>query len=326
MTRPPPTAADVDAARTFIGQHLAPTPLVASESLSKRLGCDYRVKCESFQPVGAFKVRGALNVVGHLSDEELARGLISASTGNHGQAMAWAGTRFGASVVIYAPAEGANPAKLEAMERLGAEVRRHGRDFDEARVEVEEVARREGRRYVHSANEPELIAGAGTMAVEILEAAPDTEVILVPVGGGSGAAGTCLVAKARNPAIEVIGVQSSAAPAVWRAWTQRRLDVEAEMGTSHEGLATRVPFQMPLQILWRLLDDLVLVDDGEIEEAIRWYARDARLVAEGAAAAPLAAASRLGERLKGKRVVGVLSGGNLPLDYYAGVLAGGGDG
>ena len=325
MTRPP-TAADVDAARAFIAEHLAPTPLVPSETLSKRLGCDYRVKCESFQPVGAFKVRGALNVVGHLSEEERARGLISASTGNHGQAMAWAGTRFGASVVIYAPAEGANPAKLEAMERLGAEVRRHGRDFDEARVEVEVVARREGRRYVHSANEPDLISGAGTMAVEILEAAPDTEVILVPVGGGSGAAGTCLVAKARNPEIEVIGVQSSAAPAVWRAWSEGRLDVEAEMGTAHEGLATRVPFEMPLEILWRQLDDLVLVDDGEIEEAIRWYARDARLVAEGAAAAPLAAAARLGARLAGKRVVGVLSGGNLPLDYYAGVLAGGGHG
>ena len=325
MTRPP-TAADVDAARAFIAEHLAPTPLVPSETLSKRLGCDYRVKCESFQPVGAFKVRGALNVVGHLSEEERSRGLISASTGNHGQAMAWAGTRFGASVVIYAPAEGANPAKLEAMERLGAEVRRHGRDFDEARVEVEVVARREGRRYVHSANEPDLISGAGTMAVEILEAAPDTEVILVPVGGGSGAAGTCLVAKARNPEIEVIGVQSSAAPAVWRAWSERRLDVEAEMGTAHEGLATRVPFEMPLEILWRQLDDLVLVDDGEIEEAIRWYARDARLVAEGAAAAPLAAAARLGSRLAGKRVVGVLSGGNLPLDYYAGVLAGGGHG
>ena len=326
MTRPPPTAADVDAARAFIAGHLPATPLVGSESLSRRLGCDYRVKCESFQPVGAFKVRGALNVVGHLSQEERARGLISASTGNHGQAMAWAGGRFGASVVIYAPAEGANPAKLEAMERLGAEVRRHGRDFDEARVEVEAVARREGRRYVHSANEPELISGAGTMAVEILEAAPETEVILVPVGGGSGAAGTCLAAKARNPEIEVIGVQSSAAPAVWRAWTQRRLDVEAEMGTAHEGLATRVPFEMPLQILWRLLDDLVLVDDGEIEEAIRWYARDARLVAEGAAAAPLAAAALLRPSLKGKRVVGVLSGGNLPLDYYAGVLAGGGYG
>ncbi len=322
MTRLP-TAADVDAAKSFLKEHLAPTPLIGSEALSKRLGCDYRVKCESFQPVGAFKVRGAVNLVGRLSESELASGLISASTGNHGQAMAWAGGRFGASVVIYAPAEGANPAKLEAMERLGAEVRRHGRDFDEARVEVEEVARREGRRYVHSANEPDLIAGAGTMAVEILEAAPGTEVILVPVGGGSAAAGTCLAAKARNPEIEVIGVQSTAAPAVWRAWSERRLDVEAEMRTVHEGLATRVPFEMPLEILWRHLDDLVLVADDEIEEAIRWYARDARLLAEGAAAAPLAAAARLGPRLAGRRVVGVLSGGNLSLDHYARVLGAG---
>lgn len=319
----PPTSADVDEARAFIRPHLPATPLLRSEELSGVLGCHYTVKCENLQPTGAFKVRGGVNLVGRLSAEERRAGLISASTGNHGQSIAWAGRRFGASVVIYVPAEGANPAKLEAMRRLGAEVRQHGRDFDEARVVAEQAARDEGRRFVHSANEPHLIAGVGTIGVEILEEEPDVEVVLVPVGGGSGAAGMCLAAKARNPDIEVIGVQSASAPAAWRAWRARSLDIEAETSTPHEGMATRVPFEMTMQILWERLDDFILVEDEEIDAAIRLLAQETRLVAEGAGAASLAAAVKLGERLAGRRVCGVLSGGNLPLKRYAEVLSAG---
>ncbi|MFP6643174.1 MAG: threonine/serine dehydratase [Candidatus Latescibacterota bacterium] len=319
MSRPP-TSADVDAALAFIRPHLPATPLVRSEGLSAVLGCDYTVKCENLQPIGAFKVRGGVNLVGRLSDAEKDAGLISASTGNHGQSIAWAGRQFGASVVIYAPAEGANSAKLEAMRRLGAEVRLHGRDFDEARIVAEEAARDEGRRFVHSANEPHLISGVGTIGIEILEAEPDVEVVLVPVGGGSGAAGMCLAAKARNPHIEVIGVQSASAPAAWQAWREKRLDIDAEMSTPHEGMATRVPFEMTMQILWEQLDDFILVKDDEVDAAIRLLAQE-RLVAEGAGAASLAAAMKLRERLSGRRVCGVLSGGNLPLPRYAEVLA-----
>ena len=317
-----PTAADVDAAVRFIRPHLAPTPLVPSRALSERLGCDYAIKCESLQPVGAFKVRGGINLVGQLSKADRAAGVISASTGNHGQSIAYAGGLFGVAVVIYAPAHGANPAKLEAMRRLGAEVRQHGRDFDEARVEVERVAREEGRRYVHSGNEPHLIAGVGTTGLEILDMAPDTGVILVPIGGGSGAAGMCLAIKARHPEIEIIGVQSAQAPAAWQAWTGRTLDVDAGMATVHEGLATRVPFQMPMEILWDQLDDFVLVDDTDIDAAVRLLATEARLVAEGAGAATLAAALQLRERVAGRRVVGVLSGGNLPQARLAQILSG----
>ncbi len=318
-----PTSADVDDALAFIRPHLPPTPTLRSEGLSKLLGCDYAVKCENLQPIGAFKVRGGVNLVGRLSDEERAAGLISASTGNHGQSIAWAGRLFGVSVAIYAPAQNANPTKLEAMRQLGAEVSQHGCDFDEARVVAEGAARAEGKRFVHSANEPLLIAGVGTIGVEILEALPDVEAILVPVGGGSGAAGICLVAKAINPNIEVIGVQSASAPAVWRAWTEKRLDIEAEMATKHEGMATRVPFEMTMQILWEQLDDFILVEDTEIDAAIRLLARQTRLVAEGSGAASLAVALKLQQRLAGKRVCGVLSGGNLPLARYSEVLAGG---
>lgn len=307
-----PTAADVDDAGEFLRGHLAPTPLVHSESLSARIGCDYHIKCENLQPVGAFKVRGGVNLVGRLSDAERATGLVSASTGNHGQSIAWAGRRFGVRVVIYAPAEGANESKLSAMRRLGAEVRQHGRDFDEAREETEAAAQREGLRYVHSANEPRLIAGVGTIGAEIVDALPDVDVILVPVGGGSGAAGICLAAKAHNPSIEVIGVQSASAPAAWHAWNERRLDGgDRPMGTPHEGIATRVAFDMTQRILWEHLDDFVLVEDAAIDEAIALLAAEARLLAEGAGAASLAAAMHLGPRVAGQRVCAVLSGGNL---------------
>lgn len=318
-----PTSADVDDAVQFIGPHLSSTPLVRSGGLSMMLGCDYAVKCENLQPVGAFKVRGGVNLVGRLSDEDRRAGLTSASTGNHGQSIAWAGRLFGTSVVIYAPADGANPAKLEAMRNLGAEVRQHGKDFDEARVTAEQAAGAEGRRFVHSANEPHLIAGVGTMGVEILEMAPEMETILVPIGGGSGAAGMCLAVKARNPDIEVIGVQSASAPAAWRAWHEHRLDIEAETSTLHEGMATRVPFEMTMQILWQQLDDFILVEDAEVDAAIRLLAQEVRVVAEGAGAASLAAAVKLRQRLTKRQVCGVLSGGNLPLARYADILRGG---
>lgn len=316
-----PTAADVDDAVKFIAPHLAPTPTVHSEALSELLGCDYFVKCENLQPVGAFKVRGGVNLVGRLTPDEKRAGLISASTGNHGQSIAWAGRRFGASVVIYAPAEGANESKLSAMRRLGADVRQYGRDFDEAREETERAARAEGRRYVHSANEPLLIAGVGTMGVEILQSVPTIDVIFVPVGGGSGAAGIALAAKARTPDIQVVGVQSTAAPAAWHAWRDRSLDIDdAPMTSQHEGIATRVPFEMTQRLLWDLLDDFVLVDEGAIDAAIVLLATSARQIAEGAGAASLAAAMSMKDRLAGKHVCGVLSGGNLPLDRYAHVV------
>ncbi|MDA0335712.1 MAG: pyridoxal-phosphate dependent enzyme [bacterium] len=319
---PPPTSADVADAAQFIAPHLPPTPLVRSEGLSMLLGCDYAVKCENLQPVGAFKVRGGVNLVGRLTQDEKRAGLISASTGNHGQSIAWAGRLFGTSVVIYAPAAGANEAKLDAIRRLGAEVRQHGKDFDEARIAAEEAAGEEGRRFVHSANEPHLIAGVGTIGAEILDVAPDVATVIVPIGGGSGAAGMCLATKARNPEIEVIGVQSASAPAAWRAWHEKRLDIVAGTSTPHEGMATRVPFAMTMEILWQQLDDFVLVEDAEIDAAIGLLAQEVRVVAEGAGAASLAAAIKLRERLARRRVCGVLSGGNLPLARYADVLRG----
>ena len=316
-----PTFDDILAAREFIGQYLPKTPLVRVEKLSQLLGCDYYAKCENLQPVGAFKVRGGINLVGTATAAEIRAGLISASTGNHGQSIAYAGRLFGARVIIYAPAENVNQSKIQAMRDLGAEVRLHGRDFDETRLEAERVAQQEGYRYVHSANEPKLIAGVATMALEIFDDLPEVDVIIAAAGGGSCASGNCIVAKNLNPRVRVIAAQSTGAPAMWHAWRNHTLDPHPTMETEHEGLATRVPFELTNKILWELLDDFVLVTDEEINDAIRLLARHGKQVAEGAGAASLAAAIKLRDQLRNKKVVGILSGGNLPLERLAATLA-----
>ena len=252
-----PTLSDVLEAREAIAPHLQRTPLHAHAGLSELIGAPTLVKHENHLPTGAFKVRGGLNLVGQLTPDERARGVITASTGNHGQSIAFAGLRFGVHVTVCVP-EHANPAKLHAMRALGAEIIEHGRDFDEAREHCERLADEQGRRYVHSGNEPHLIAGVGTHTLEILEQEPGVDAIVVPIGGGSGAAGACIAAKAINPSCQVIGVQSEAAPAAFRSWEARAVCEDA-MGTSAEGLATRVGFELPQRILWEHLDQFVLV-------------------------------------------------------------------
>ena len=259
-------------------------------------GAQVWVKHENHQPVGAFKVRGGVNLVSQLGAEERHRGVIAASTGNHGQSVAYAADLFGVRAVICVP-EQANPVKVESMRALGAEVVFHGRDFDEAREHCEKQATEHGYRYIHSGNEPSLIAGVATYTLEILEAQPDTEVIVVPVGGGSGAAGACVVAKAVRPSIEVIGVQSEAAPAAYRSWQAGTL-VEDTTSTFAEGLATRTAFELPQRILRELLDDFVLVSEDALQAATRVMIEKTRNLVEPAGAAALAAvlALRSGSR------------------------------
>jgi threonine dehydratase len=306
---PEPTLADVLEARRRISPYLAPTPLYRYPLLDEVVDTEVLVKHENHQPVGAFKVRGGINLVSQLDDTERSRGVFSASTGNHGQSIAFASRLFAVHATICAP-EGANPVKLASMRGLGAEVILHGRDFDEAREFCEGLARDRGGRMIHSGNEPLLIAGVGTGTLEVLESATAIDVIIVPVGGGSGAAGACIVAKAIDPSIRVIGVQSEAAPAAFRSW-QAHEPVEAAMETFAEGLATRVPFELPQQILQRLLDDFVLVTDDEIRAAQRLMIEGTRNLIEAAGAAPLAAALSLRSELAGSRVVLVASGGNV---------------
>ncbi|MBI2872385.1 MAG: threonine/serine dehydratase [Chloroflexi bacterium] len=315
-----PTFKDVLAARQVVSRYLPRTPLYHYPSLSDLAGAQLYLKHENHQLLGAFKVRGGVNYMAHLDPERRRRGVITASTGNHGQSVAYASRLFGAHAVIVAPAVGANPAKVESMRNLGAELVLKGKDFDEAREHVERMAQERGLTYIHSANEPLLIAGVGTYALEIMEDLPDVDVIVVPVGGGSGACGTCIVAKAINPAVQVIGVQSEQAPAAYRSWKEGSL-VEDRMETFAEGLATRFGFELTQGILRGMLADFVLVSDAEIRRAIVLLLEKAHTLAEGAGAASLAAALKYQDRWQGKKVVCVVSGGNISLPQLREVLA-----
>jgi threonine dehydratase len=320
----PPTYADVVAAAPVVYRHMRPTPLYEWRALSDLLGCRYLLKHENHTPTTAFKVRGGIHLVSRLPDEQKARGIIGCTTGNHGQSLAYACRLFGVRCVLVVP-ESANPDKLAAMRALGAELVEHGRDFDDAREHCEELRHREGLRYVHSANEPDLIAGVGTYALEVFDDEPAPDVVLVPVGLGSGICGTCLVAAARSPATRVIGVQSELAPAVTLSWQQGRAVRTDTPMTFAEGMATRQPADMTLEIMRRHVHDMVLVSDPQLREAIRLLLRVTHNLAEGAGAASTAAALQLRAQLTGKTVVGVLSGGNLDLRELARILAGQGD-
>src|SRR5919202_1542053 len=262
-----PTFADVLRARRLISHYLPRTPLLPSLSLSRLLGFQLYLKFENHQPIGAFKVRGGLNLVASLGASERARGVITASTGNHGQSIAYAARTFGVRSVIVMPEE-SNPDKVESMANLGAEIVFFGRDFEDARLKAEQVARDQGMYYVHPANEPLLIAGVGTVGLEILEDLPAVETIIVPIGAGSGVCGTSLVAKAINPHIRIIGVQAEKAPSVYLSWKQRHMVDTPACDTFAEGLATRTAFELPLSIMRDLVDDIVLVSEDDMKNAI----------------------------------------------------------
>lgn len=320
MKWPTPTLADILRARITIAPHLRPTPTIAPPALAEALGCSVALKCENLNPTGEFKVRGGINLIASLSAAERARGVIAASTGNHAQSVAFAGRRFGTPARIYMP-EGANPVKVAATRSFGAEVVLTGADFDAARHAAEADAARSGRRYIHSANEPLLIAGVGTYALELLEAAPDLDTIFVPIGGGSGVLGTAIVARAVNPTIRVVGVQAEGAPAVYRSWRAGHIVATETVATFAEGLATGRAFELPMQLLPGLIDDIILVSDAELEAAIRLLAATAHQIAEGAGAAAVAAAWQRRADLAGQHVGLILSGGNLPLDVLSRILS-----
>jgi len=305
----PPTLDDIYEARERVYRAVRPTPLVRHPLLAVETGLDIYVKHENHNPTGAFKVRGGLNLIGSLPAHER-RGVITASTGNHGQSIAFACQREGVPCTVFTPV-GNNPDKNAAMRAYGADVTEYGRDFDEARERVEQIHAERGLRYVHSANEPLLIAGVGTLALEVFDDLPNVDVILTPIGGGSGASGCGLVRTGLGRRAQVIGVQAEQADAFTRSWRSRTRVAAERVSTFAEGMATRVTFDLPFSILQRELDDVVTLSEDELAGGVRLALRATHNLAEGAGAAPLAAAMKLRDRLAGKTVVCVMSGGNI---------------
>jgi threonine dehydratase len=304
-----PTLNDVYAARDRVYRAMRPSPLLRHPVLAAETGLDLFVKHENHNPTGAFKVRGGLNLVGCLTAEER-RGVITATTGNHGQSIAFACQREGVPCTIVVPL-GNNPEKNAAMRAYGAELIEFGKDFDEAREQVEQLQVARRLRYVHSGNEPLLIAGVATYALEMFSDMPDIDAILVPIGGGSGASGCALMRTWLGSRARVIGIQAARADAFARSWQTGTRVVGESADTFAEGMATRVTFDLPFGILKRELDEIVTLTEDELAAGVRLALRATHNLAEGAGAASIAAALKLRDTLAGKKVVAVMSGGNI---------------
>lgn len=306
----PITMTDVRRARKVIKPYLPPTPLVSNPVLNERVGATVFVKLENIQEIGAFKIRGAINLLATMDEKERKKGIVTATRGNYGAALAQACDMYGAKCTVFVP-EGNNPDKNAAVEALGGELIIKGHDFDAAWDASVRHAWNSGAVSVHPGKRRELVAGQATVALEMLQQAKDGfDVIIVPVGGGSLAAGTTTVVKALSPETQVIAVQAENAPAFHHAWHTSNYVPMVANRTIADGLATRVPVRYTLSMM-QDLDDFVLVSEDEICAAIRCYAETIHQLAEGGGAAPLAAALKLKDRLAGKRVGLVLTGSNI---------------
>lgn len=314
-----PTFQDIQDALPRVRKVLAPTPLFEWPGLSQLTGTRFYLKHENHQPVGAFKVRGGINLVSTLSEEERAGGIMGCSTGNHGQSLAFAARHFGVNCTIVVPRNN-NPDKVRAIKLLGAEILEAGEDFDEAKQFLEQNLVDGKRRYIHSANEPKLIAGVGTQGLEIFETLAKPDVIVVPVGMGSGVCGTGIVAKHLNPETEIIAVGAVNAPANQLSWKTGTPQTTESAATWAEGIATRSGAELTQSIMKSVVDDFLLVSEEEMREAVYHILKQTHQLAEGAGAAALAAVLKNRDRFEGKTVVAIMSGGNLDLNELPEIL------
>jgi threonine dehydratase len=314
-----PTLEDVQAARSRVYAHMRPSPLLHHPLLDEWVGCTVWVKHENHNPTGSFKVRGGLNLVAQLDPSERRAGVIAASTGNHGQSLALACQLHGVRCRIVVPVAN-NPDKVAALRAFGAELVEYGRDFDEAREWVEDVALKEGWRYVHNANEPLLIAGVGTYAAEIFESLEQVDFVFVPIGGGSGAAGCGIVRDGLGRRTRIIGAQALQADAFAQSWRGPERVTRESAATFAEGIATRTTFDLTFSMLKTSLDDVVTLEEAELRDGVGAAIKYTHNLAEGAGAAPLAAARRFGPP-SGATAVCVMSGGNADLRTLRHTLA-----
>ncbi len=305
-----PAFVDVLAGRRVIEPYLGRTPFYESLSLGKMLGLNLYIKYENHQPVGAFKVRGTLNKVLSLSPEERRRGVVTASMGNHGQGVCYAARLMDAKAVVVMP-EKANPDKVEAMRNLGGEVLFVGEDLEAANDEARRLEREKGYVYFHAANDPWIIAGHGTIGLEMLEDVPDLDTIVVPIGAGGLISGVALAAKTLNPGIEVIGVQAKEVAPYYDSRQAGHLVDALSAKTFAEGLAARFPTVLPFQMIDRYVDEIIVASEEEMRRGIVLLLEKTHNLAEGAGAAGVAGVVRLHERLAGRKVGTILTGGNL---------------
>jgi threonine dehydratase len=303
---------DITAARDRIRAYVPVSPLRSYPVLDSEVGhgIAVHVKHENFNPTGSFKVRNGFSFMTALSDDERRRGVVAATRGNHGLGLAYAGKTFGVPVTICVPL-GNNPEKNAAMRALGARLIERGRDYDESLAASLDIVRTEGATLAHSTNNPHIIAGAGTLSLEIAEQAPSLDAMVVAVGGGSQAVGAMTVMRALRPDVRVYAVQAAAAPATYESWKAGEPRVTSSANTFADGLATRSSYELTFPALREGLSDFITVSEAEIAEAVRILLRTTHSLVEGAGATGFAGLMALRERLAGQRVGVILSGGNI---------------
>jgi threonine dehydratase len=314
-----PTLADVRAARERIAGRLHLTPVMSATRLGQRVGASLSLKCESLQKTGSFKVRGALNTVAQLDRESRARGVITVSAGNHAQALAWASRDAGVPCTVVMPTI-ASRAKVEASRGYGAEVVQHGASSIEAFAHARTLASERKLVFVHPFDDAPIVAGQGTVGLEILDQASDAEIIVVPVGGGGLISGVAIAIKEQRPNVRIYGVEPTGASAMRRsldAGHAVRLD---SLKTLADGLAAPMAGELTFEVVRRYVDDVVLVSDEEIVSAMRELLASAKLLTEGGGAAATAAILSGKIPVQGKRVVSVISGGNVDLTLLKEIL------
>ncbi|MCX5767225.1 MAG: threonine/serine dehydratase [Gemmatimonadetes bacterium] len=312
------TLRDFEETRARIAPHIKHTPLLTSRQLSEATGFDARLKAELFQRVGSYKIRGPLNKFALMPEEQKRRGVVCSSAGNHAQGVALAARIHGIRAVVCMAAN-ATPSKIAATRDYGAEVVLHGTIWDEANEKAKELVRDEGLTYVHPFDDEQLIAGQGTVGLEIVQDWAEVDAVVVPIGGGGLISGVSMAVKSFNPAIRVIGVESSDGPAM-QASLKAGAVTTIECNTVIDGLRVRRVGDLNFSVAQRFVDEIVTLPDAEIFESMIWVMERCKLVVEGAAAAPVAALMRgLVKLPKGAKVVAVLSGGNLNLDQLRGL-------
>ena len=313
------TRADFEAAYENVRPHVYRTPLLTSRSLSEACGLEVRLKAELFQRGGSYKVRGPLNKIARLSDEERARGVICSSAGNHAQGVAIAARHYGVKAVV-CMAENATPAKVAATKGYGASVVLHGNIWDEANEKALELVDSEGYTYVHPFDDPDLIAGQGTLGLEIMEQFPEVELVVVPIGGGGLISGISMAVKSINPDVRVIGVESSGAPAMKRSVEAGSRVTLDSVDCVIDGLVVKRVGGNTCSIVSRFVDEIVTLPDDQIFDAMLWLMARAKLVTEGAAASPVGALLQgLVDAPAGTKTVCMLSGGNLDVEQLRGL-------
>jgi len=314
----PPAGAFAEA-RARMEPHVRHTPLLTSRVLSERTGFDVRLKAELFQRTGSYKVRGPLNKFTFLTDEQKRRGVICSSAGNHAQGVAFAARVHGIHAVV-CMAENATPSKIEATRGYGADVVLHGTIWDEANERARELVAEKGYTYIHPFDDEQLMLGQGTVGLEIARDWPEVDVVVVPIGGGGLISGIAMALKSRNPAVRVVGVESSGAPGMKRSVEEGRLVTLDRVDCVIDGLRVKRVGEKTFEVVRRYVDEIVALPDRDIFEAVRWVMHYAKLVPEGAAAAPVAALlAGLVQAPAGSRVACVLSGGNVNLDQLKGL-------